>query len=161
MYFTNDNILQRGVIDTEAWEMIKLPTKTNSQRAEEILFLLQSRKQGFIILMDFLQRNNDHMFPSLSNCLDSITEEEIKGDILLNICLIHCISIPSSLCIYTGELGYDTPLYDTFLHSTDDMLGPSIRHMYTMDFAYDEPIILVLLSPSYPSSPVYICMHVP
>ena len=46
---------------------------------------------------------------------------------------------------------------------TDDMLGPrlpvrcisSIRHMYTTDFAYDGPICLVPLSPSYPSSPAY------
>ena len=28
--------------------------------------------------------------------------------------------------------------------------------MYTMDFAYDGPIFLVPLSPSYPSSPVYL-----
>ena len=49
-----------------------------------------------------------------------------------------------------------------FLHMTDDMLGPSpmhvnlssIRHMYTTDFAYDGPIVMVPLSPSYPSSPV-------
>ena len=27
--------------------------------------------------------------------------------------------------------------------------------MYTMDFAYDGPIFLVPLSPSYPSSPVF------
>ena len=44
-----------------------------------------------------------------------------------------------------------------FLHMTDDMLGPSpmhtsIYHMYTTDFAYDGPIFLVSLSPSYPSS---------
>ena len=25
----------------------------------------------------------------------------------------------------TGELGYDGPLYDRFLHMTDNMLGPS------------------------------------
>ena len=30
----------------------------------------------------------------------------------------------------------------------------NIRHMYTTDFAYDGPIFLVPLSPSYPSSPV-------
>ena len=45
---------------------------------------------------------------------------------------------------------------------TDDMLGPvrcisSIRHMYTTDFAYDGPIFLVPLSPSYTSSPVQSC----
>ena len=32
----------------------------------------------------------------------------------------------------------------------------SIRHMYTMDFAYDGPIFLVPLSLSYPSSPVFV-----
>ena len=38
---------------------------------------------------------------------------------------------------------------------TDDMLGPSPMHiMYMTDFAYDGPIFLVPLSPSYPSSPV-------
>ena len=30
---------------------------------------------------------------------------------------------------YTGELGYDGPLYDGFLHMTDDMLGPSPLHI--------------------------------
>ena len=60
----------------------------------------------------------------------------------------------------TGELGYGGPLYDGVLHMTDDMLGPilisCIRHMYTTDFAYDGPIFLVPLSPSYPSSPVLV-----
>ena len=60
--------------------------------------------------------------------------------------------------MYSGELGYDGPLYDGFSHMTDDMLGPrcisSIRHMYTTDFAYDGLIFLVPSSPSYPSSPV-------
>ena len=42
---------------------------------------------------------------------------------------------------------------------TDDMLGPSPMHIKyssydTTDFAYDGPIFLVPLSPSYPSSPV-------
>ena len=65
---------------------------------------------------------------------------------------------------YTGELGYDGPLYDRFLHMTDNMLGPSLMHikylsyvhMYMTDFAYDGPIFLVPLSLSYPSSPVYV-----
>ena len=35
----------------------------------------------------------------------------------------------------------------------------SMCHMYMTDFAYDGPIFLVLLSPSYPSSPVF-KMHV-
>ena len=29
----------------------------------------------------------------------------------------------------TGELGYDGPLYDIFLHMSDDMLGPSPMHI--------------------------------
>ena len=29
----------------------------------------------------------------------------------------------------TGELGYDGPLYDRFLHMTGDMLGPSPMHI--------------------------------
>ena len=43
---------------------------------------------------------------------------------------------------------------------TDYMLGPSPMHikyvsyMYMTDFAYDGPIFLVPLGPSYPSSPV-------
>ena len=62
--------------------------------------------------------------------------------------------------VYTGELGYDGPLYDEFLHMRDDMLGPSpmhikyIRHMYMTNFAYDGPIFLVPLSLSYPISTV-------
>ena len=32
----------------------------------------------------------------------------------------------------------------------------NIRHMYTTDFAYDGPIFLVPLSPSYPSSSVVV-----
>ena len=34
----------------------------------------------------------------------------------------------------TGELGYDGPLYDVFLHMTDDMLGPSPKHI---KYVYD------------------------
>ena len=29
----------------------------------------------------------------------------------------------------TGELGYDGPLYDGFLHMTDDMPGPNPMHI--------------------------------
>ena len=76
-------------------------------------------------------------------------------------------SYPSSpvyiyIYIYTGELGYDGPPYDRFLHMTDNMLGPSPMHIkyssyvYTTDFSYDGPIFLVPLSLPYPSSPVYI-----
>ena len=31
--------------------------------------------------------------------------------------------------VYTGELGYDGPLYDRLLAMTDDMLGPSPMHI--------------------------------
>ena len=36
---------------------------------------------------------------------------------------------PQSPYIYTGELGYDGPLYDGLLAMTDDMLGPSPMHI--------------------------------
>ena len=38
---------------------------------------------------------------------------------------------------YTGELGYDGPLYDGFLHMTDDMLGPSLMHIKYSSYVYD------------------------
>ena len=38
---------------------------------------------------------------------------------------------------YTGELGYDGPLYDGFLHMTDDMLGPSPMHIKYSSYVYD------------------------
>ena len=38
---------------------------------------------------------------------------------------------------YTGELGYDEPLYDGFLHMTDDMLGPSPMHIKCSSYVYD------------------------
>ena len=37
----------------------------------------------------------------------------------------------------TGELGYDGPLYDGFLHMTDDMLGPSPMHIEYSSCVYD------------------------
>ena len=37
----------------------------------------------------------------------------------------------------TGELGYDRPLYDGFLHMTDDMLGPSLMHIKYSLYVYD------------------------
>ena len=60
----------------------------------------------------------------------------------------------------TGEFGYDGPLYDGLLFDGRYMLGSSPMHIkyvsnvYMTDFAYDGPIFLVPLSPSYPSSPV-------
>ena len=38
---------------------------------------------------------------------------------------------------YTGELGYDGPLYDRFLHMTDDMLGPGPMHIKYSSYVYD------------------------
>ena len=37
----------------------------------------------------------------------------------------------------TGELGYDGPLYNIFLHMTDDMLGPSPMHIKYSSYVYD------------------------
>ena len=37
----------------------------------------------------------------------------------------------------TGELGYDRPLFDGFLHMTDDMLGPSPMQIKYSSYAYD------------------------
>ena len=37
----------------------------------------------------------------------------------------------------TGELGYDGPLYDGFLHMTDNMLGPSPMHIKYLSCVYD------------------------
>ena len=39
--------------------------------------------------------------------------------------------------VITGELGYDGPLYDGFLHMTDDMLGPSPMHIKYSSYVYD------------------------
>ena len=36
----------------------------------------------------------------------------------------------------TGELGYDGPLYDGFLHMTDDMLGPSPMLIKSSSYVY-------------------------
>ena len=37
----------------------------------------------------------------------------------------------------TGELGYGGPLYDGFLHMTDDMLGTSPMHIKYSSYVYD------------------------
>ena len=37
----------------------------------------------------------------------------------------------------TGELGYDEPLYDGFLHMTDDMLGLSPMHIEYSSYVYN------------------------
>ena len=39
--------------------------------------------------------------------------------------------------VSTGELGYDGPLYEGFLHMTDDMLGPSPMHIKYSSYVYD------------------------
>ena len=39
--------------------------------------------------------------------------------------------------ITTDELGYDGPLYDGFLHMTDDMLGSSSMHIKYSSYVYD------------------------
>ena len=41
------------------------------------------------------------------------------------------------IIIITGELGYDGPLNDRFLHMTDDMLGPSLMHNKYSSYVYD------------------------
>ena len=54
-------------------------------------------------------------------------------------------SQPGASRVYTrntGKLGYDGPCIS------------SMCHTYMTDFAYDGPIFMVPLSPSYPSSPV-------
>ena len=45
------------------------------------------------------------------------------------------IYIHSFIC--TGELGYDGPLYDGFLHIMDDMHGPSPMHTNYSSYVYD------------------------
>ena len=37
----------------------------------------------------------------------------------------------------TGELAYDGPLYDRFLHMTDDRLGPSLMHIKYSSYVYN------------------------
>ena len=37
----------------------------------------------------------------------------------------------------TGELGYDRPLYNRFLHMTDVMLGPSPMHIKYSSYVYN------------------------
>ena len=37
----------------------------------------------------------------------------------------------------TGELGYDGPLYDGFLHMMDDILGTSALHIKYSSYVYD------------------------
>ena len=48
-----------------------------------------------------------------------------------------CKTHNTVLVYTTGELGYDGPLYDGFLHMTDDMLGPSPMHIKYSSYVYD------------------------
>ena len=52
------------------------------------------------------------------------------------ICTQVCSCLPG-FNITTGELGYDGPLYDGFLHMTDVMLGPSPMHSKCSSCVYD------------------------
>ena len=58
-----------------------------------------------------------------------------------NIYVIDPLIFLNVVCIYnifdTGELGYDGPLYDRFLHMTDNMLGPSPMHIKYSSYVYD------------------------
>ena len=39
--------------------------------------------------------------------------------------------------IYTGELGYERPLYDRLLSMKNNMLGPSPMHIKYVSYVYD------------------------
>ena len=53
------------------------------------------------------------------------------------VCVYVCVYMYVCIIICTGELGYDGPLYDRFLHMTDDMLGPSPMHIKYSSYVYD------------------------
>ena len=57
-----------------------------------------------------------------------------------NICMIRSVfcskECSTSFCIQVN-LGYDGPLYDGFLHMTDEMLGPSPMHIKYSSYVYD------------------------
>ena len=54
-----------------------------------------------------------------------------------HIVLKACMSLNTIPKGNTGELGYDGPLYDVFLHMTDNMLGPSPMHIKYSSYVYD------------------------
>ena len=64
-------------------------------------------------------------------CKDWVKKEDTLYLIFIVVGLILCLDI------HTGELGYDGPLYDGFLHMTDDMLGPSPMHINYSLYVYD------------------------
>ena len=49
----------------------------------------------------------------------------------------HYIYTNLYVYIHTGELGYDGPLYDGFLHMTENVLGPSPMHIKYLSYVYD------------------------
>ena len=54
------------------------------------------------------------------------------GIFVIRVVFVKCyFNVPSPYCLqcYTGELGYDGPLYDGFLHLMDDMPGPNPMHI--------------------------------
>ena len=52
---------------------------------------------------------------------------------------------------YTGELGYDWPLYDELMSMTDDMLGPSPIHIKYVPYVYDR---FRIWQTNFPDSPI-------
>ena len=55
-------------------------------------------------------------------------------EVMKHYLLVSQLTIPRN---NTGELGYDGPLYDGFLHMTDNMLGPSPMHIKYSSYVYD------------------------
>ena len=47
------------------------------------------------------------------------------------------VNIAYASQLHTGELGYDGPLYDGFLHMTDNMLGTSPMHIKYSSYVYE------------------------
>ena len=59
-----------------------------------------------------------------------------KKELSILYCTVKILKVPIPKCA-TGELGYDRPLYDKFLHMTDDMLGPSPMHIKYSSYVFD------------------------
>ena len=68
---------------------------------------------------------HQHQHHSLATYIESETEYSYTN------CLCYSFG-------YTGELGYDGPLHDGFLHMTDNMPCPSPMHIRYSSYAYDE-----------------------
>ena len=58
---------------------------------------------------------------------------------LLALSPMYILTDPMSLTkmVHTGEVGYDGPLYASFLHMTHDMLGPSPLHIKYSSYVYN------------------------